>query len=66
LVTDAKTIDGIGPRIVYVNQAFCDLTGYAKQEVIGKTPRILQRETTNIETKKRIREALVNKLPISE
>ncbi len=29
-------------NIEYVNQKFCDLTGYAADEVIGKTPRLLQ------------------------
>ncbi len=29
-------------RIIYVNKKFCDLTGYSKEEAIGKTPRILK------------------------
>ncbi len=28
-------------RIVMVNHAFCDITGYAEQEVLGKTPSLL-------------------------
>src|SRR5699024_3250031 len=31
-----------GPKIVYVNDGFCEMTGYPKEEVVGKTPRILQ------------------------
>jgi PAS domain S-box-containing protein len=31
-----------GPQIVYVNAAFCALTGYSAAELIGRTPRILQ------------------------
>jgi PAS domain S-box-containing protein len=34
-------LDPPGPRIVYVNSAFTKLTGYAREEVIGKTPHIL-------------------------
>lgn len=33
-----------GPKILYVNQAFTNLTGYTQEEVLGKTPRILQGE----------------------
>ena len=32
--------------IEYVNPKFCDLTGYSKEEVIGKNPRILKSATT--------------------
>lgn len=34
-ITDATT------KIIAVNPAFCQITGYSKEEVIGKTPRIL-------------------------
>lgn len=36
-----------GPKIVYVNNGFCKMTGYSKEEVIGKTPRILQGPKTD-------------------
>ncbi len=35
-------ITSLSGRIIYVNPAFEDLTGYSLQEVIGKTPSILQ------------------------
>lgn len=66
LVTDATPVRGDGPRIVYVNHAFCELTGYTPSEVIGKTPRILQGDDTSSETRNKIYEALKNKLPIRE
>ncbi|MGB6168918.1 MAG: response regulator, partial [Geitlerinemataceae cyanobacterium] len=46
LITDAEPIDLPGPRIVYVNQAFTQQTGYTREEVLGKTPRILQGSKT--------------------
>lgn len=49
-----------GPRIVYVNDGFCAMTGYAKEEVIGKTPRILQGPETDREVLERLKERLSN------
>jgi PAS domain S-box-containing protein len=41
MITTAD-VDLPGPEIVFVNPAFTKVTGYAAEEVIGKTPRILQ------------------------
>jgi len=41
LITDAELHEP-GPHIVYVNPAFEKMTGWTKEEVLGKTPRILQ------------------------
>ncbi|HET6528870.1 MAG TPA: PAS domain-containing protein [Balneolaceae bacterium] len=35
-------LDEPGPKIVYANDGFCGITGYSKDEIIGKTPRIFQ------------------------
>jgi PAS domain S-box-containing protein len=43
-----------GPKIVYVNDGFTKLTGYSKNEVIGKTPRILQGPKTDRATLDRL------------
>lgn len=67
VVTEAGEIDDPdGPKIVYVNDLFCKFTGYSKEEVLGKTPRILQGEDTDRETLDRIRDALIKKVPIRE
>eukprot|EP01136_Pigoraptor_vietnamica_P008308 Opistho-1_new@43458 len=42
MITEAEPFDEPGPRILYVNEAFTSMTGYTSEEVIGKTPRILQ------------------------
>jgi PAS domain S-box-containing protein len=42
LITEAEPFDEPGPRIVFVNEAFETMTGFTREEVIGKTPRILQ------------------------
>jgi PAS domain S-box-containing protein len=59
LVTEAQSIDAEGPCIVYVNEAFTTMTGYTAEEVIGKTPRILQGPKTDRSELTRIREALL-------
>ncbi len=50
LITEAKLLDRPGPRVVYVNAAFTRMTGYKPEEIIGKTPRILQGPDTDRET----------------
>jgi len=46
LITELN-LEKPGPKIVYVNEGFCKMTGYSKEEVIGKTPRILQGPKTD-------------------
>ena len=64
IVTKADPIDPPGPEIVYVNKAFTELTGYTAEEVIGKTPRLLQASGTDADTKKTIKQALQNHQPV--
>ncbi|TAK66873.1 MAG: PAS domain S-box protein [Bacteroidetes bacterium] len=45
-ITDAD-LNLPGPTIVFVNPAFTKMTGYSADEVIGKTPRILQGKKTD-------------------
>jgi PAS domain S-box-containing protein len=60
LITEAEPIDEPGPRILYANPAFTRITGYTLEEVLGKTPRILQGEKTDRASLDRIRTALHN------
>lgn len=48
-----------GPKIVYVNDGFTKMTGYTKEEVLGKTPRILQGEKTDRHVLDRLKERLI-------
>jgi diguanylate cyclase (GGDEF)-like protein/PAS domain S-box-containing protein len=46
LITDARTAQEGGPRIVYVNDAFERVTGYSREQAIGQSPRFLQGKNT--------------------
>ncbi len=58
LITEAEPLDRPGLRIIFVNDAFCKMTGYSPDELIGKTPKILQGPKTDKLELKRIGEAL--------
>ncbi|MEX0680786.1 MAG: PAS domain S-box protein [Balneolales bacterium] len=59
LITELE-LEKPGPKIVYVNEGFERMTGYSRQEVIGKTPRILQGPKTDNKTLARLKESLSN------
>ena len=46
IITTAK-LDPPHPKIVFVNPAFSQMTGYTAEEVLGKTPRLLQGANTD-------------------
>lgn len=65
LITEAEPIGSpSGPKIVYVNDAFERRTGFTREEVIGKTPRILQGPKTQRDELDRIRNALEKWQPV--
>lgn len=57
MMTDAEP-GPHGPRILYVNPAFCRMSGYSEEELLGKTPRILQGPATNPDVLARLRDCL--------
>lgn len=58
VITEAEPVELPGPHIVFVNEAFARMMGYSREEVIGKTPRILQGPKTNLDTLKNLKEGL--------
>ncbi len=57
VITTANLDDG-GPEIIYVNKAFARISGYEPEEVIGKTPRMLQGPDTDRGELNRLKETL--------
>ncbi|WP_280537393.1 PAS domain-containing protein [Halopenitus sp. POP-27] len=51
--------------LIYVNDAFVEMTGYPRKEVLGENCRFLQGENTDSERVARIREAIDDERPIT-
>jgi PAS domain S-box-containing protein len=64
IITQAEHADSDSPKIVYCNAAFCNITGYSEEEVIGRSPRMLQGPDTDQATRAKIRAALAAWKPI--
>jgi PAS domain S-box-containing protein len=65
IITAAGLLDyPNGPQIVFVNDAFCEMTGFTRAEAIGNTPRMLQGVLTSKETRLKIGNALKKWQPI--
>ena len=57
LITSAR-LDPPGPEILFVNPAFSEMTGYSQEEVLQKTPRMLQGYKSDRAMLTELREAL--------
>jgi len=58
VVTLASPIDPPGPIVSYVNPAFCTLTGYGPDEIIGQSTRMLYGPVTDADTVARMHDAM--------
>jgi len=47
VVITTAALDSPGPRIVYATPAFCRMTGFTIEDIIGRTPRVLQGPNTD-------------------
>jgi PAS domain S-box-containing protein len=65
-ITEAHAIDGVGRRVVFVNRAFTQSSGYTASEVLGKTPNITIGESTDRSALQRLEAALQQTRPVRE
>lgn len=63
VVISSSNLDEPGPEIIYVNDAFSHISGYTKEDIIGKNPRILQGEQTDRSQLDQLRRSLENGEP---
>lgn len=58
VVITSDGLDWPAPRIVFVNEAMCRITGYSAEELVGRTPRMLQGPATDLAVLARLRAEL--------
>lgn len=64
IITEAGPFNEPGPRIVFVNEAFELRTGYHRDEVLGRSPRLLQGPQTQRDRLDQVRSALEQWQPV--
>ncbi len=65
IITEAEPTAEPGPRILFCNRAFTETTGYAAEEVLGRTPRILQGPDTDPAARATLRAAFTAWRPVT-
>jgi PAS domain S-box-containing protein len=60
LITEAEPVDDSGGKIVYVNAAFTNMTGFTMDEVIGKTPKLFRGPQTDTRELAKLQDAVKN------
>lgn len=63
VITDVPNGQDSEVRIVFVNEAFTKMTGYDFEEVIGKSPKLLQGTLTDRKEMDKLKNALINLTP---
>lgn len=63
IIITTASLDPPGPEIVYVNPAFTEMTGYVSEDVLGKTPRLLQGPNTDRQLLNDLRQHLEDGAP---
>jgi PAS domain S-box-containing protein len=61
IITEANFNERKLPKIIYVNPAFSNMTGYESEEIIGQSPDILKGPKTNLKDIKKIISSIKNK-----
>jgi PAS domain S-box-containing protein len=61
MVTDVNLEGPTGPRIIHVNHAWLKMTGYSRDDLSGKTPRLLQGKHTDRAVLRSLKEKLQNR-----
>ncbi|MFM1999663.1 MAG: hypothetical protein RL204_1610, partial [Bacteroidota bacterium] len=64
VITEAAPYTYPGPKVVYVNDSFERITGYAKGDILGRPNNLLHGFETDDDSKIIIQNALENQLPI--
>lgn len=65
-ITEAHAIDDVGRRIVFVNRAFTQSSGFEASEVLGKTPSVTVGAGTDRQALARLEAALRETRPVRE
>jgi PAS domain S-box-containing protein len=65
IVITSAELDLPGPEILFVNPAFSEMTGYSKEDILHKTPRVLQGPRSDRAMLQRLRETLSHGLGFS-
>lgn len=61
IITEADSIDGTIPKIVYVNPTFSSMSGYDENEIIGKSPNVFFGPNSDDNEYKKLITAIKNK-----